>query len=600
MNYTVNHIPFELVQNQVFSRGLLMPLSSKAHICLIEFLKANGSVVSKEHLMAVLWPEVIVSDDSLFKVIQEVRKELVVAGVEKNVLKNVYGKGYRLQQVESLQLSNGHSLGGFFAGVLLLVLVLVLVFFFLAFSYWSKEEKISDQAYATMISDIESDYIDSQIDFDALGVNSQSLQSDQLKWFYLQALQYYKSGNYQQSIALLNEGIAVYGHKPPNKAIADSYLLLARIYVYRSDKEALKSYIDEARKLYSNIKDPIGVISSDISKARYYQSAFLYADSIDLLESILPEAANIGAGLQVLRIHANLSYSYKQIGQYQAYIDALNHTLEKSLAMSNGRYAAYAYGELSQVYRQQNQPIKAMKFAHQALNFVLAQKDTNVFQQGFSAFYNLLNELGHVSAADKYLKDAIDIQAYFNDQALLVLAEMNWVRVKLNQQKFELAKDILVKLKKFKLSETEALEADSLWALTSYQLQDNISAYTTAKQVYSADGVDERVRLQAGIVLVWACTELERLDEAMVIFSELADGLNRSWRYEYRQYLNLAKHYFKIIAPDETQFAKYQQEFTEFATETVNIINQTQTSSALTTTLDEYISQITRDKSANL
>lgn len=101
--FRIDQVDLTIRQDQVCHRDEPLPLSARGHRCLMELLRANQTVLTKAHLMDALWQEVIVSEDSLFKVIQEVRKELSNLGIPKDALKNIYGKGYQLQQTKPIE-----------------------------------------------------------------------------------------------------------------------------------------------------------------------------------------------------------------------------------------------------------------------------------------------------------------------------------------------------------------------------------------------------------------------------------------------------------------------------------------------------------------
>jgi DNA-binding winged helix-turn-helix (wHTH) protein len=587
MRYKLAEQIFTVSDDSVSNHGMELPLTQRGHDCLILLLQSDNSILSKEYLMTHLWQDVIVSDDSLFKVIQEIRKVLLDLGLNKDVLQNVYGKGYQIKpQIKAVKQQFWGVKQISITAVLILMCVALIIWF------WPKGNQLNDQLFAKLVSDVETNQTDVSNQWSELKIDRYSSKVDQLRMAYLKGLQSYQSGQYDASIAQLKAGIEAYGNGDSNQVLADSYLMLCKMYIYRTDKTALLDYLNQADYHYQAIGDEYGQLATGVSRARYLQSIYQFPESIAQLQQVITAAEQQGDQFHVMRAHANLAYSYQQMHQMDRYISVLQTTLEMALAQSSGRYAALAFGQLSEVYLLQDEPVKAMKFAHQALNYVLAQHDTNIFQQGFSAYYNLLHELGHFELAKKYLSAAIKLQAKFNNESLLVEAEFNLMRVHVSMQKFEQSQLVIQKLKHVELSEVERLELQSLQALLSYQLDDNITAYTLAKQVYETEPVDPRVKFQAGIILASASHQLERKQETIIVFRQLKNLQQSQWKFEYDQYLQLAMMFYAEIESDENTLKQVQQEQQQFIELLTVIKEQTVTSQPLIDALDAYITKI--------
>src|SRR3954463_12513261 len=81
-----------------FDRGLLLKngaavtLRRKAFELLLHLAKRAGRVVPKTELMDAVWPDVIVTEDSLTQAVREIRKALGAAGPL--AIRTVAGRGY--------------------------------------------------------------------------------------------------------------------------------------------------------------------------------------------------------------------------------------------------------------------------------------------------------------------------------------------------------------------------------------------------------------------------------------------------------------------------------------------------------------------------
>jgi len=63
------------------------------------FLNSKNSTISKHHLMEYIWGTVIVSDNSIFKLVQNIRSIFIDAGLPEDTIENVYGKGYQIKHL---------------------------------------------------------------------------------------------------------------------------------------------------------------------------------------------------------------------------------------------------------------------------------------------------------------------------------------------------------------------------------------------------------------------------------------------------------------------------------------------------------------------
>jgi len=597
MIYSINRIQLTDQDATVMSGGLALPLSPRGHACLLLFLKANNQVLSKDQLMQALWPKLVVSDDSLFKVIQEVRQALKGLGLDSEDLRNVYGKGYQLKS--KITVHEGQPRWPMLLLMLLPLLMCLLVFLWMM----NREVELSltDTEYQKLVQSIESDFTQHQEGFAHLGIRSDAHPDDRLRLAHLEGLSAYKQGDYAASISHLRNGLEQTKSLGLDGVKADMNLLLAKMFIYREDRLALKAFLDAAENLYRVTGDTAGFTLTQIERARYHQVMDEYPKSIDLLQTILQTAkANQETEIQ-MRAHSNLAFSYQQSGQTANYIKALEATLALALALPNARYAAYSYGALSKVYLQQGQHQKAMKFAELALKYCLEQKDTNVFQQGFSYFYLMLPEAGHLQLADHYLQLAIDIQAQFNPQGRLLMAELSLVKTKTWRQDHRGAHGVLKNLLSDDLDPNTESEALAWLALNRHYRGDNIGAYSTAKAVLSDDAISEQTQFLALTALTLSAKQLERTEEALTIFKTMTSKPKPPGLFEQGLWLNLAKT-VQGWAPNNQDInpnsipsssqVNWSQQQADYRTSLQQIRNQTQPDEALIGELDDYLMRI--------
>jgi predicted ATPase/DNA-binding winged helix-turn-helix (wHTH) protein len=83
----------DLARHELRARGAPVPLGSRAFAIFAVLVQSAGKLVTKEELMARVWPGVIVEENTLEVHISAVRKAL---GPDRGTLRTSFGRGYRL------------------------------------------------------------------------------------------------------------------------------------------------------------------------------------------------------------------------------------------------------------------------------------------------------------------------------------------------------------------------------------------------------------------------------------------------------------------------------------------------------------------------
>src|ERR1700688_5323027 len=84
----------DLARRELRARGVPVPLGSRAFEIFAVLVESAGKLVTKDELMARVWPGVIVEENTLEVHVSAVRKAL---GPDRGTLKTSFGRGYRLQ-----------------------------------------------------------------------------------------------------------------------------------------------------------------------------------------------------------------------------------------------------------------------------------------------------------------------------------------------------------------------------------------------------------------------------------------------------------------------------------------------------------------------
>jgi DNA-binding winged helix-turn-helix (wHTH) protein len=83
----------DLARRELRAHGVPVPLGSRAFQILAVLVQSAGELVTKDELMARVWPGAIVEENKLQVHISAVRKAL---GTDRGTVKTYFGRGYRL------------------------------------------------------------------------------------------------------------------------------------------------------------------------------------------------------------------------------------------------------------------------------------------------------------------------------------------------------------------------------------------------------------------------------------------------------------------------------------------------------------------------
>jgi DNA-binding winged helix-turn-helix (wHTH) protein len=81
-----------LRQRQLLADGVPIELGTRAFELLLALLEANGSLVSKEQLLARVWPDIAVAEANVKVHVCALRKAL---GEDRDFIRTEFGRGYR-------------------------------------------------------------------------------------------------------------------------------------------------------------------------------------------------------------------------------------------------------------------------------------------------------------------------------------------------------------------------------------------------------------------------------------------------------------------------------------------------------------------------
>ncbi len=610
MQFRINKIQFRYQDDELYINEKLIDCPKKVLQALILFVTSKNEIISKDVLMAKIWGASVVSEDSLFKVIHGVRAVLKEHGVQGDILVNVYGKGYKInptikksffkiptkeiptkalqQTIRSKKTTLWMSL------ITVVLLVIVLSYIFLTkFSIRGHQRVITDKIYNKLHQQIKTSPVKSLVELNKTYDLEKLMNIDKMSILYLRAWSYYNQGNYKKSIQNLDLGKDIYTDKV-TVVLGDIYWLLAVINLYRAESQLMLEYLSKAEEIYSSVNKKHEINRSADLIAEYHLLEHNYDLAIEASKSLLQKAQKYNNYIYQIKAHLNLSDVYLELNNAENRLKHLQNALDVALKIGSPKYISYAYGTMAVDSIANGEFIKAMNWVNKTLAYTVVQSSTNDFQQGFSYLYNVLSVLGHNQLAEFYLQKAIDIQNKFNSDGHLHLAELNLGILKFKLKKYQQSLFLFDQLLTYNLSFSERSEVLAWKAVTHYHLNDIISSYAFAKEVYNSKNISSKVKFVAGIALALSARGLERSSEMELTFQQISLLANPDWLIEYSLYLDTA---LDITKNDVEKHDKFLAKRSEFDTILAEIKQKTMPNTALLTDLNIYIDRILQETS---
>lgn len=116
-------------KNLLCSKSEEVTIEPKAMAVLVFLIRNQGKVVSTQRLLAELWPNVVVTDNTIRRTIAQLRKALKRQNDERNYIATVSKKGYVLVEKVQRKNSSVSSLKGIRLSISLLIVLLATAFY---------------------------------------------------------------------------------------------------------------------------------------------------------------------------------------------------------------------------------------------------------------------------------------------------------------------------------------------------------------------------------------------------------------------------------------------------------------------------------------
>lgn len=562
MNYQIINTLFKVEGHGLFVNNKPYPLRNATLKTLVFFLESKGKIISKDDLMDYVWEDVIVSDSSVFKQIELIRKLFSYAELPQDSIETIYGKGYKIRydivecsgdiqsstpQSNSTKIQASNNSKSIYIISTVIVLIAVL---FIYYNFNSKNTNpfLSPDKRQSIVDLINNDWEEGLVYLNNfLQDNKEHLTNSDFAYLYMKkALAEYHLQDYKNSLETYQSSMDLYEEINDQVPMGQIHLKMATNYSLLPDSEEFydvqQKHIAAAIDLFEKTNSQEKMIDAQMVLARFYKKYGSIEDAIKLYEKTIIDARNINDSAGAMIANNNLAATYLIINDYDKAIELGKIGLDMSLEIGKGRYIASSYSFLSGLYQQQYRSVEAMDMLEQAIKYQLTINEYSYLSPKIVTLNYLLVQTYQHQKAEELLnltsqyvqslkmKSGSSIVALY--KGLNAARQYNWkASVKLLTQALNISQKINFKYK-------QPLNQSYL-ALAHYFNRNYLRAIEQAMSVIKNDKSDKQAKAIAALALAYSYAFIEKLDLAEKWFIETQNLQNPKWLFEYQLFLKL-------------------------------------------------------------
>lgn len=572
------------------------------------FLESNSRIISKDDLLDHVWENVIVSDSSVFKQIELVRKLFNSVGLPHDTIETIYAKGYKIKYeitqtaeepntkippIESIKI----SLNKFAAIIFFIALTTVVILFFSGyFENNAQNNYLSKSKRDSMIALMTSDWKDGLLNITTTIEQEKSqLSNDDLAFLYgKKGKAQYHLQEYEKSLETYSYALKLYEDLKDKKHSGQVHLNMATsLSLLPHSIESYESqlnHIDSAISLFQQSDSPIKMIDAQMVLAHLYQKNDKIDKAITLFEKTIVDANNIKDTTGAMIANNNLASAHLILNHYDKAIELGQIGLDMALKIGKGRYIASSYSFLSDLYQSQYRSKEAMDMIEQALKYQLTNHEFSylgpklitldyllVQTYQYKKAEELLNLSEHYAQSLKMTNGVSIISMY---KGINAARQENW------QKAEEYLKQALKISQRINFKYKQPLNTAYL-SLAHYFNKNNLQAIEKATGVINNSQSDKQSKAIAALSLAYTYAFIEKTGLANKWFQEVQQLQNPKWLFEYQLFLKL-----KLERQDDSILAvQTQNEIQEVQLQMLDLAQSAQVDESLYNNLMSQISE---------
>lgn len=601
MRYQIQQQHIILQHNCLKHGADVISLTDKTEAALTLFLQQPQHVISKDDFMQAVWGDLIVSDASLFKQIQVCRDVLQSIGLPKDVIENVYGRGYRLKypvvpepehdaaEQPPNTSPNRHRVAWF---IILFFVVIAALWWF----YYPDQitgDNLSEAEKTALVELAKSDWQAAQTHIQELLSDKQvDYSAADLAFLYQQAGQAaLELQNYSKAVTALNQSLDYARKSDRDKLAGETRILLSRAYGATGEESLQRQQINQAVDLFKQSEYTAQAVDALMELAFLYKKDGDFDLAIETYRRAEKRAIEGDDSVGQMMAINNLAATYLTMNDVEQAQTLLSQGLALSLDIGEGRYIASAYSMMSQIYLQQEQPLKALGHIQQALGYQLKTNSGRGLNPKLMTFNYLLIKTFRYKQAEALLALTSDYVAKLNQQSPMAIIQMYRGMNQAHQGHWQQAASQLNDAWQAAQVNNFNYRQPTLLAYLAISQANNgapIQALEAAQRVITHPDAEKSDQNLARVALTEAHYQLENTSQWQQInlddaFKDEQDNLfaaQQWWQFRLR-----------VTAKSALNYSRFQQELTGINAQMQSIKDRAQVDDSLLQSLQKYMTQ---------
>ena len=567
MDYKIKEIHFSLNDNQLNINSQPIQANQKTYAAILYLLSSENEVVKKNELMAQVWQGVIVSDDSLFKQIQLIRKIFNSAGLPDDTIENVYGKGYRIKyaisKIETTEGQYSRVKKGlnipFYVYLLPIITIVLAVVFWSVFKQTRSMDLLDQEERKSIHNLMTQDWDEGLANIkQILASTDQNYSKSDLAYLYSKkGVAEYRLQKFQDSFSSLTRALELNTELNDLNMIGENHLNLAKYYDFNKDNQNQSKHIKLSIDYFKQAGSDTSVIDAQMELAYIQKKSGDIKLAIATYQNIIEQAKQINDKTGEMIAINNLAATHLIINEYDQALALAEAGLALNLELGNGQHIANSYSFLSQLYQQQLSTSKALSMIEQAIKYQLNSGDfRNMSPKLMTLNYLLVQTFQYQRASellaitDQYA-EALKVK---NSSAIINLYQgMNAA----HQNLWSIAEAHLIQA--YQLSEKNNFrykqdETIAYLALAYYFNNNHLQALEPALKVVNDAKSNDRPKALAALVLAYTYRHIERQTLFDQWYLKAEESIKPEWLFEYQLLTQLRSE----MAQDSTSISQSQ------------------------------------------
>ena len=555
MIYQLNNAKFAIKNEQLLVNNQPLNCNKNTYFAVVYFLSSENKIITKDELMSRIWGEVIVSDDSIFKLISQVRKIFIEAGLPDDTIINVYGKGYQVKvkvkvKVENInQVANEKTRSNKGLIFTLLISSILIASIFLS-NYFRSSNNVELPNYLTkelkqQVTDLQKQDWEQTLEFVNALLTEKIEVLSKSDFAYL----YSKKGeaelylhNFDDALVSLNHAILLNSFLKNNLALGNNYLVVAEYYNYFKNRGKRIDNIERAIQSFTKANNPIRIIDAQLELAYSLKLQGQNKQAIEVYEKIISiTQKNKDKQGQMLAIN-NMAATYRIMNDSKSALKYGEQGLQMCLELGDAQSIANSYSFLSSLNQENYHTQKAVKMIEMALKFQIKVKNYNSLAPKLLNLSYLLVQTYQFNQAEEVLNTTLEFAKILGAKSGTALINLYLGMNQVHQKNWQKAQEILDhNYDSYKNSEFIFKKPMTMayLALVYYFNNHQIKANELAMEVIHNSSSDQQAKAIASLALAHTYNFMENQQETAKWINETEKLLNKKWLFEYQLFLVL-------------------------------------------------------------